>query len=163
MRIFVTGASGWIGSAAVPEMLDAGHEVVGLARSEASAVRIEEIGATVAWGDVDDTASLAKAADDSDGVVHLAFQHEVAFGGDFAAAANADRRAVEAMAAALAGSDRPFVLAGGATVRDFALHVHKELAERLKYARIWGHARFDGQQVDRHHVLADKDVVELHA
>ena len=113
MRIFVTGASGWIGSAAVPELLHAGHEVVGLARSEASAVRIEQTGATVAWGDIDDPPSLAKAADDSDGVVHLAFQHEVAFGGDFAAAANADRRAVEAMAAALAGSDRPFVLASG--------------------------------------------------
>ncbi len=59
--------------------------------------------------------------------------------------------------------DRPFVLAGGATVHDFALLVHKELAERLKYARIWGRARFDGQQVDRRHVLADRDVVELHA
>ena len=59
--------------------------------------------------------------------------------------------------------ERPFVLAEGATVRDFALHVHKELAERLKFARIWGHARFGGQQVDRHHVLADRDVVELHA
>jgi nucleoside-diphosphate-sugar epimerase len=113
MRIFVTGASGWIGSAAVPELLEAGHEVVGLARSEASARRIEAAGAMVAWGDVDDPAGLAKAADDSDGVVHLAFQHEVAFGGDFAAAANADRRAVEAMAAALAGSDRPLVLASG--------------------------------------------------
>jgi ribosome-interacting GTPase 1 len=59
--------------------------------------------------------------------------------------------------------DRPFVLAEGATIHDFATHVHKEIAERLKFARIWGHAKFDGQQVDRHHVLADKDVVELHA
>jgi len=59
--------------------------------------------------------------------------------------------------------DRPFVLPTGATIHDFALHVHKEIAERLKFARIWGHAKFDGQQVDRHHVLADKDVVELHA
>ncbi len=59
--------------------------------------------------------------------------------------------------------DRPFVLPDGATVHDFAAHVHKEIAERLKFARIWGHAKFDGQQVDRHHVLADKDVVELHA
>ena len=59
--------------------------------------------------------------------------------------------------------DRPFVLAEGATIHDFARHVHKEIAERLKFARIWGHAKFDGQQVDRHHVLADKDVVELHA
>jgi hypothetical protein len=59
--------------------------------------------------------------------------------------------------------DRPFVLSERATVLDFAAHVHKEIAERLKFARIWGHAKFDGQQVDRHHVLADKDVVELHA
>jgi ribosome-interacting GTPase 1 len=59
--------------------------------------------------------------------------------------------------------DRPFVLPEGATVHDFAAHVHKEIAERMKFARIWGHAKFDGQQVDRHHVLADKDVVELHA
>ena len=60
-------------------------------------------------------------------------------------------------------ADRPFVLPRGATVHDLALHVHKEIAERLKYARIWGSAKFDGQQVDRDHPLADRDVVELHA
>ena len=81
MRIFVTGASGWIGSAVVPELLGAGHEVVGLARSEASAERLEAAGAKVQRGDVDDPDGLAKAAADSDGVIHLAFQHEVAFGG----------------------------------------------------------------------------------
>jgi nucleoside-diphosphate-sugar epimerase len=113
MRIFVTGASGWIGSAVVPELLGAGHEVVGLARSEASARRLEAAGAIVAQGDVDDSDGLAKAAAESDGVIHLAFQHELAFGGNFAAAAAADRRAVEAMGAALADSDRPFVLASG--------------------------------------------------
>jgi uncharacterized protein len=59
--------------------------------------------------------------------------------------------------------ERPFVLPAGATIHDLAVHVHKEIAERMKFARIWGHAKFDGQQVDRHHVLADKDVVELHA
>jgi len=113
MRIFVTGASGWIGSAVVPELLRAGHEVVGLARSEASAQRLESTGALVQRGDVDDPDGLAKAASDADGVIHLAFQHEVAFGGNFVAAAMADRRAVEAMGAALAGSDRPLVLASG--------------------------------------------------
>jgi nucleoside-diphosphate-sugar epimerase len=113
LRIFVTGASGWIGSAVVPELLGAGHEVVGLARSEASALRLKEAGATVQRGDVDDPQGLAKAADDAEGVIHLAFQHEIAFGGNFAAAAVADRRAVEAMGAALADSDRPFVLASG--------------------------------------------------
>ncbi len=113
MRIFVTGASGWIGSAVVAELLGAGHRVIGLARSEASAQVIEAAGATVNYGNIDDPAGLAKAAADSDGVIHLAFQHEVAFGGDFAAAAAADRRAVEAMGAALTESDRPLVLASG--------------------------------------------------
>ncbi len=113
MRIFVTGASGWIGSAVVPDLLDAGHEVIGLARSEASAQRLERAGATVQRGDLDDPDGLAKAAAASDGVIHLAFQHEIAFGGNFAAAAAADRRAVEAMGAALADSERPLVLASG--------------------------------------------------
>src|ERR1700689_3502345 len=113
MRIFVTGASGWIGSAVVPELLGGGHEVVGLARSESSAQRLEAAGAMVQRGDLDDPEGLAKAAADSDGVIHLAFQHEVAFGGNFPAAAAADRRAPETQGAALADSDRPLVLASG--------------------------------------------------
>jgi len=113
MKIFVTGASGWIGSAVVPELLGAGHEVVGLARSDSSAAKLQEAGAIVHRGDLNDPDDLAGAAADSDGVIHLAFQHDTAFGGDFATAGAADRRAVEAMGAALAGSDRPFVLASG--------------------------------------------------
>jgi nucleoside-diphosphate-sugar epimerase len=114
MKIFVTGASGWIGSAVVPDLLQAGHEVVGLARSEASAEKLEAAGVRVHRGDLDDPDALAGAAAASDGVIHLAFQHEVAFEqGDFATAAAADRRAVEVMGAALAHSDRPFVLASG--------------------------------------------------
>jgi nucleoside-diphosphate-sugar epimerase len=113
MKFFVTGASGWIGSETVAELLHAGHEVVGLARSDASAEKLAAAGALPLRGDVDDPDGLAKAAGDSDGVIHLAFQHEVAFGGNFAAAGAADRRAVEAMGAALAGSDAPFVLASG--------------------------------------------------
>ena len=114
MKIFVTGASGWIGAAVVPELLAAGHQVVGLARTDAAAQRLAAAGAEVHRGDLVDAASLAVAAAESDGVIHLAFQHDVAFGaGDFASAAAVDRRAVEAMSAVLAGSDRPFVLASG--------------------------------------------------
>src|ERR1700722_2818922 len=97
MRIFVTGASGWIGSAVVSELLQAGHEVAGLARSEASAQALEAAGAAVQRGALDDPDGLAKAAADSDAVIHLAFQHDMAFSGNFAAAAAADRSAVEAM------------------------------------------------------------------
>lgn len=113
MRIFVTGSSGWIGSAVVQELLVAGHDVVGLARSDVAASKVAASGATVWRGDLDDAAGLARAAEASDGVIHLAFQHEVAWGGDFGAAGAADRRAVEAMGAALAGSGRPLVLASG--------------------------------------------------
>lgn len=113
MRFFVTGASGWIGSAVVPVLLASGHDVVGLARSDASARRLAATGATVRRGDLDDPDGLAKAAAEADGVIHLAFQHDVAFGSGYEAAASADRHAVEAMGAALAGSDRPLVLASG--------------------------------------------------
>ncbi|MEU2926696.1 SDR family oxidoreductase [Streptomyces sp. NPDC007251] len=113
MRIFVTGASGWIGSALVPELIDAGHQVVGLARSEASAAALVAAGAEPVRGTVDDLDLLRDTAAASDGVIHLAFKHDIAFSGDFKGAAEADRRAVDAFGAALAGSDRPFVLASG--------------------------------------------------
>ena len=113
MRVFVTGASGWIGSAVVPELIGAGHEVVGLARSDASAAALTAAGAEVHRGTLDDLDSLRDAAAASDGVIHLAFKHDLAFSGDFQGAADADRRAVEAFGKALAGSDRPFVLASG--------------------------------------------------
>ncbi|MEV7978763.1 SDR family oxidoreductase [Streptomyces sp. NPDC086519] len=113
MRVFVTGASGWLGSAVVPELLDAGHQVVGLARSEASAAALTTAGADVVRGTVDDLDVLRDAAASSDGVIHLAFKHDIAFSGDFRAAAEADRRAVDAFGEVLAGSGRPFVLASG--------------------------------------------------
>jgi nucleoside-diphosphate-sugar epimerase len=116
MRVFVTGASGWIGSALVPELLDAGHKVVGLARSDSSAAALTAAGAEVQRGTLDDLDVLRDAAAASDGVVHLAFKHDIAFSGGFEAAADADRRAVETFAEALAGSDRPFVTASGTLV-----------------------------------------------
>jgi nucleoside-diphosphate-sugar epimerase len=113
MRVFITGASGWIGSALVPDLIGAGHQVVGLARSEASADALRAAGVEVHRGTLDDLDTLRKAADEADGVIHLAFKHDIAFSGDFQGAADADRRAVETFGEALAGSDRPFLIASG--------------------------------------------------
>jgi nucleoside-diphosphate-sugar epimerase len=110
MRIFVTGASGWIGSATVEELLAAGHEVVGLARSDASAAALEARGAQVRRGDLDDLESLRAGAADSDAVIHLANKHDF---NDQAASNKAERGAVQTIGDALAGSGRPFLLASG--------------------------------------------------
>ena len=111
MRVFVTGASGWIGSALVRELIAAGHEVTGLARSDASAAALTEAGVRVHRGDLDDLDGLRGAAGASDGVIHLAFNVDIALSGDFQGAVDADRRAVEALGEALTGSDRPLVVA----------------------------------------------------
>jgi len=110
MRVFVTGASGHIGLPVVRDLLTAGHKVVGLARSEASAQKIASAGAEVLRNTLDDLDRLQDAARNADGVIHLAFKHDLAFqGGDFAGALAADLRAVEAIGEALAGSGKPFV------------------------------------------------------
>jgi nucleoside-diphosphate-sugar epimerase len=110
MRIFVTGATGFIGSAVVAELIGAGHQVVGLARSDSSAQAVAQAGAEVHLGSLDDPDSLRRAAETSDGVVHLAYHHDFS---DFAHGAGMDRQAIEALGDTLAGSNRPLVVAGG--------------------------------------------------
>src|SRR6201981_4123841 len=113
MHVCTAGGSGWIGSAVVPELIDAGHQVTGLARSDASAAALTAAGAQVLRGTIDDLGTLRDAAAASDGVIHLAFRHDIAFSGGFQAAADADRRAVETFGEALAGSGRPVLIASG--------------------------------------------------
>jgi nucleoside-diphosphate-sugar epimerase len=113
MRVFVTGASGHLGSALVPELLRHGHAVVGLARSDAAATRLDAWGAAVVRGDLDDLEGLAAAARAADGVVHLAFRHDALRAGDLAGAAATDLAALRAIADALVGTGKPLVGTSG--------------------------------------------------
>jgi nucleoside-diphosphate-sugar epimerase len=113
MRVFVTGASGHIASAVIPELLNNGHQVVGLARSDASAEAVAALGAEVRRGDLDDLDGLKAAASEADGVIHLAFKHEAMRTGDFMGAVDSDFAAIQAIGETVAGTDKPFVTTGG--------------------------------------------------
>ncbi len=182
MRVFVTGATGFVGSAVVRELIDAGHQVLGLARSDVGAKTLAAAGAEVHHGSLEDLESLRTGAAAADGVIHTAFNHDFS---NYGPAAEADRRAIEALGAALAGSDRPLIVTSGSLVvapgrgkgdhgfvpRLIALAREKGVSayvgdglnrwpgvHRLDAARLYRLALEKGSEGARYHGVADEGV-----
>ncbi|GAA2891479.1 oxidoreductase [Actinoplanes cyaneus] len=151
MHVFVTGASGWIGSATVTELINAGHRVTGLARSEAAAGRVAALGASVLRGTIDDPELLHAGAAAAEGVIHLGYNHDFTRMADAAAT---DRRAIEALGAGLEGTGRPLLIASGV----FGIAPGKVITEQDAPAGP-GHPRQENAQVAL--TLADRGVRPL--
>ena len=147
MRVFVTGASGWIGSAVIPELIDHGHTVLGLARSDAAAEKVIASSAEVLRGDVEDLDVLRSGAEQSDGVIHLAFRHDIAFAGNFDTAVGSDRAAIEAIGEVLARSDKPFAIASGlGGLKPGQVATERDVPEPSAGAGLGAGGRFDNER-----------------
>ena len=127
MRVFVTGATGWVGSVVVDELLGAGHQVLGLSRSEEKATVLAAKGAAVLHGALDDLDLLAAAAGNADAVIHLAFNHDFS---KYAENSEQDRRAIEAMGEAMVGTDKPILVTRSGNARPWR-HVRRSSGARL--------------------------------
>src|SRR3954464_5464975 len=131
-RFFVTGASGFIGSAVVRELISAGHQVLGLVRSDANATKLAALGATPILGSLQDLEVLRRAAESTDGVIHTAFQHDFA---KFEESCAIDQAAITAIGEALAGSGRAFVVTTGTPISAGRLVTESERGDRTN--RVW--------------------------